>query len=562
MKYALNTFIIQNNLADDIEISVINMQKLKIECELAKIKLSNIDCEYTNLFVEKFCNDIDLKMTIDINKFNEICNDLFLLCMKPVEELLQISNTNIDDIKDIVMVGGVSRMRGICENLQSFFKKSLNNSVNPDEVVSMGAALQGFIIANPYSDLSQSITIMNTTSLSLGVDIMDGIYDILIPRNTTLPYTKKKTYTTKDDDVTTINIAIYQGERKLTKDNIKIGEFLLEGIEEKPRGIPRIEIIFHIDINNILLVTAEDKNNKNNVQSITIKNLVHSCDNIDQLIEESTLFNQYDNLNREIIEFEYKINDICELIITNIDQVDNMLDTIKNDIKTDLTNIKLRLSMVQKIKESNSQELLNEYVELLNYINSTYTIFIYERNDAQIMTLTNQEFVNICNDCNEKQCNNQVEFNKKNTNNNNIIKELTPLDIIKKELSLLCNQIADTIDYYNNKQLILDLINDILLWMYVTEDIKEADIAQRKQELILITQDNKKQDVDSKNILEELIYTLLSNENIDNDKNLQIKLNQILEEIIEEDVKISLGYQIINPVNYNAYIEELKNIKI
>ena len=185
--------------------------------------------------------------------------------MKPVNDVLKMISFSDDQIDEVILVGGMTRIPKIRELLKIKLKKEPNCSINPDEAIAAGAAIQAYILSHPDNPFSESVTLLDAIALSLGVETIGGVMNTVIKRGETIPVSGKKTYSTDSDYVKSVKIKVFEGERRLTKDNFCVGEFILNGITPQPRGIPEIEVMFNIDVNGIINVTATNK--KTNTKS-------------------------------------------------------------------------------------------------------------------------------------------------------------------------------------------------------------------------------------------------------------------------------------------------------
>lgn len=241
----------------DLKKDPMALQRLKEAAEKAKIELSNQNSTEINL---PYIMPVDgipkhLVKTLTRAKFEQLCDDLFERSIEPCRKALQDANLSASDIDEVLLVGGSTRIPKIQEIVKNFFGKEPNKSVNPDEVVAIGAAIQGGVLAGDVKD----VLLLDVTPLSLGIETLGGVMTKLIESNTTIPTRKSEVFSTAADNQPSVEIRVLQGERPMAKDNKQIGVFHLDGIAPAPRGVPQIEVTFDIDANGILNVTARDK---------------------------------------------------------------------------------------------------------------------------------------------------------------------------------------------------------------------------------------------------------------------------------------------------------------
>ncbi len=326
------------------------LQRLKEAAEKAKIELSSSTTTEINLPYIFPVNGVPkhLVKTLTRAKFEALCDDLIKATIAPCQRALQNAKLSASEINQVILVGGSSRIPAVQEEVQKFFGKAPSKGVNPDEVVAMGAAVQGGILAGENVGGGKDILLLDVTPLSLGIETLGGVMTKLIDANTTIPTKKSEVFSTAADNQPSVQIHVLQGERQFAKDNKTIGIFNLDGIPMAPRGVPQIEVTFDIDANGILNVSAKDKGTGKE-QSIRIEaSSGLSKEEIERMKAEAAANEAADKAEREKVD---KINEADSLIFQVEKQMKEMGDKIPADQKSQIEAIVAKLKTAKDAKD-------------------------------------------------------------------------------------------------------------------------------------------------------------------------------------------------------------------
>ena len=338
------------------------LQRLKEAAESAKKELSSSKQTEINLpFVTADSSGPKhLNMSLTRAKFEELTKDLFNRTIEPCKKALKDAKLSASDIDEVILVGGSTRIPKIQEIVKDIFGKEPNRSVNPDEVVALGAAIQGGVLAGEVDD----ILLLDVTPLSLGIETLGNVSTPLIERNSTIPTKKSQVFSTAADSQTTVEIHVLQGERQMSVDNKTIGRFHLDGLPPAPRGIPQIEVTFDIDANGILNVSAKDKATGKE-QSIRIEaSSGLSDEEVEKMVNDSKKYEAEDKKKREEIDLRNQAEQLVYQTEKNLKEFDDKLDKADKKSLTDA---------VEKLKTANSGSNINDIKSEMENLNTIWS---------------------------------------------------------------------------------------------------------------------------------------------------------------------------------------------
>lgn len=335
----------------DVNSNAKSIRRLRSACERAKRTLSST--MNTTIEVEQLIDGIDYCTSITRARFEELAMDVFKRCIEPLNKVLIDAKMDKNSIDEVVLVGGSSRIPKIQEMVSKFFNdKKLNFSVNPDEAIAYGAAIQAGILNGNADKVADNILLLDVTPLTLGVETNGQIMTPLIPRNTTIPCRKAQTFSTGMDNQTVANIRIFEGERQFTKDCHKLGEFMLTGIPPAPRSVPQIEVVYDIDANGILTVEAKEKGSgKENKLVITNDTDRLSQSEIDEMVKNAEKYKDDDMKLKEVIDAKNKFEGLVYSARNsmNDEKIKDKIDSSKRD-----EMLKLCEENIKWIEENNN----------------------------------------------------------------------------------------------------------------------------------------------------------------------------------------------------------------
>lgn len=328
------------------------LQRLKDAAERAKIELSSkleTDISLPYITATKESGPLHLEARLTRATLESLARDLVEMTREPIERVLNDAKVSIEDIDEIILVGGTTRMPLVQKFLTDLFKKEPNKSVNPDEAVAIGAAIQAAILAG---ELKKDLVLVDVTPLTLGVEVKGGLMEPIIERNSKIPIRKSKIFTTAEDGQTEVEVRVYQGERPIARENIFLGSFRLTGIPPAPRGVPQIEVTFDIDSDGIVNVSAKDRATGKEQSMVVTGRHKLSPEEIERIIQDAKKYEEQDRKRKEQIELKNRADDLAYAVEKSLKEYG---DKIPADVRSNLES--LIKDLRQAIDEDNFQRI-------------------------------------------------------------------------------------------------------------------------------------------------------------------------------------------------------------